>query len=159
MIHSGRQLGTIPAQKLVRGISSLEILVGVAILSMFAMIAIPYYLEYTTRLKVESELVLLKPVKQRVMEEYLVNGAWPVNNQLAMLDDKESYNGNWLASIEVGMVPVKGAITVTYDKAKLPELGDNNTIVYYPNSNGSSTNWACNEGSMVNPYRPSACRK
>lgn len=146
-------------QALPRGFSLIEILIVLAVISILSMVAVPHYLEYAVRVKVESELGTINFVKKQMTEEFLVTNEWPTSNAMALLESKESYSGKYLQSIEVGDVPVDGAITVTFDKSKIPALNNNNTIVYYPTGNGAHEKWVCDKGSMLNPYRPPACRK
>lgn len=142
------------------GFTLLEVLMALAIMSILAMVAVPYYQDYRTRVKVAGEFGLIEPVKKRVMEEYLVKGSWPVDNDSAMLGPPGSYQGNYLQGVEVGRDPLPGALKLIYDNTKLPALGADNTIIFYPQQggNGGSVYWKCDKGSMADDYRPHQCR-
>jgi type IV pilus assembly protein PilA len=143
-----------------QGFTLLEILTVLTIISILAMIAIPTYLSFRTRSKVAGEIVLIDPVKDRLVEEYLSNGKWPANNNDAFLKDKSSYHGNYLQSVEISDKPVPGSIILTYDTSKLPSLGTNNTIIFYPavDSKTNIVNWSCDKGTIEDTYRPPRCR-
>lgn len=141
------------------GFTLVEILMVLVIASILAMIAIPYYQDYRTRAKVAGGFGLIEPVKKRVTEAFMVSGAWPVDNDDALVAAPASYHGDYLQQVEVG-TPQPGALTLTYDSDSLPALGGNNTIVFYPEVHalGGTVQWRCDQGSMAQHYRPPQCR-
>ena len=145
-------------RKCVAGFTLLEILMVLAMISILAMVAMPYYQDYRTRSKVSAELSLIGPIKVRVQERYMTTGNWPISNAMAMLDEATSYRGEWVKRIDVGNDPVDGAITITYDNSAIPALGDNTTIVFYPQPDGATILWICDAGSLAREFRPHNCR-
>lgn len=143
------------------GFTLLEILFVLAIVSILAMIAVPYYQDYRTRVKIAGELTLMEPVKKTVTEDFMVRGSWPSNNTEATLNAASTYHGEYLQSVQVSDTPTAGSLTLKYDSNKLPALGSNDTIIFYPInvSNSGSVSWACDEGSMENIFRPMKCRR
>ena len=129
-----------------------------AILSILLMVAIPHYQDQRTRIKVVGEIELATPIKRAVAEMFYIDGILPTDNAMAGLENKESYGGRWVKTIEVGDQPAEGSITVTYDGMALPALGSKNTIVIYPTVNNGIMSWDCDQGSMVDDYRPKECR-
>lgn len=141
-----------------QGFTLLEVLIAMSIVSILAMIAIPYYQDYRTRTKVAGEFGLVEPVKKRVTEEFLVKGVWPSDNSAALVNAPADYHGQYLQSVEVVDVPTAGALKLTYDNTKLPALGANNVIVFYPQPGDGAVSWRCDEGNMVDNFRPHTCR-
>lgn len=133
---------------------------ALAILSILSMISIPLYFDYRTRIKVGTEFVLMEPVKKRLLEEFMINGQWPQSNADAHLYSKDAYAGDYLLSVEVSDEPRPGSIILTYDTEKLPALGSNNTIIFYPDValNNQSVGWLCDLGNLQADFRPRECR-
>lgn len=141
-----------------QGFTLIEILITMTILSILLMVAVPFYQDNRIRVKVAGEVPLVAPVQNRVTEAYYIDGMMPIDNASAGVGAKESYKGRWLASIEVGQVPVDGSITVSFDNVALSALGTNNTVIYYPVITNGTVAWFCDKGSMLNKYRPKECR-
>lgn len=144
-----------------RGFTLIEVLISVAIISILAMVGTPFYQAYSVRAKVGGDVVTMAPVKQLVIERYIVDDIWPVNNQQAGANDPITYFGNYVNSVTVTEQPVPGSIELNYDDTLLRVLSGKNTIVYYPvaGPNGSIASWQCDEGTMVDRYRPKQCHK
>lgn len=142
------------------GFTLLEILIALAIVSILTMIAVPFYQDYRTRVKVAGELPLAEPVKKIILEIYMIDGFWATSNSEAKVNAADVYKGDYLQSVMIGNTPTAGALTLTFDSAKLPALGANNTLVFYPNetAGGGSISWHCDLGTMNNRYRPKNCR-
>lgn len=143
-----------------QGFSLLEVLVVLTILSILTMIALPLYQDYRTRVKIGAEFPILDPLLKKVTEEFMLTGSWPENNAEANADVPEAYHGDYLLSVEVSDDPKPGSVILTYNMSKLPAIGENNTIVFYPEfgENMSNVNWACDLGTMSVKYRPDRCR-
>lgn len=142
-----------------QGFTLLEILVALTIVSILAMIAIPFYQDYRSRAKVGGEIGLISPFKNLVTENYYYSGVWLSSNADASLGDPSDYHGEWVESIALSDVPAPGAIVITYDNNKIPALGGNNTLTFYPQANNGQVSWLCNAGTMENYYRPKNCHK
>lgn len=142
------------------GFTLLEVLTVLAIVSILGMIAIPFYQDYRTRVKVAGELPLAEPVKKVILEKYLIDGSWPVDNADAKVFAPETYQGDYLQSVEVSDTPQPGSVILTYKSDALPALGTNNTLIFYPKSspNSRTFNWGCDQGTIDSKYRPKSCR-
>ena len=144
-----------------RGFTLIEALITVAIISILAMVGTPFYQAYTVQAKVGGDLLTMAPVKQLVHEMYIVDGTWPATNEEAGANDPITYFGQYVNSVTVTDQPVPGSIELNYDASVLRQLGSNSTIVYYPvlNATGGIKTWHCDEGTMVDRYRPKQCYK
>lgn len=140
------------------GLSLLESLVVIAIISIVTMIGTPIYQNYALRTKVSGDLLAMDPVKKLVSEEYAINDIWPINNEQARAKEPTTYSGTYLQSVEVTNTPVDGSILLTYNVNVLPALTGRNTIIFYPTVTTTQVIWSCDRGSIPKKYRPARCR-
>lgn len=141
------------------GFTLLEVLVVIAIISIIAMVATPIYQSYSIRAKVGAELKQIADLKQRVTEQFMIEGVWVTSNEEAGGKPPQHYGGQYVESVEITDNPVPGSILVTYDSVALPVLGANNTLVFRPDTSGSGGfEWICDTGTMVDKYRPNQCK-
>jgi len=141
------------------GLTLIEILVVVAIISIVGLVATPLYQGYTIRTKISSGIATLAPVQRLSTEYFILNESWPSDNAEAGANTPDTYAQNFLTSVAISETPHPGSIILTYDNSTLRMLGNSNTIIYYPvgDSSGHIT-WRCDEGTMVERYRPANCR-
>ena len=138
-----------------RGFSLFELLIAMSIVSILAVIAVPMYLNYDVRAKITEGLSFAQPIKSLVTDYYLSMGSWPDSNATAGADDPENYRTQYIDSISVSKSGAGAAITITY---RIDALGGNNTIIMATSDSGNGMQWTCSGGSLVEKYRPSACR-
>ena len=138
------------------GFSLLEILFALSIVSIFAVIAIPTYLDYMVRAEITEGFALAEPVKITVTEYYETVGTWPDSNATAALAAPSSFRTNYVDSISVAKNAAGFAITIVY---RIPALGSNNTIVLTPSGvAGNTISWSCTQGTVADKFRPAACK-
>ncbi len=145
-------------QQACAGYTILELMIALFIVSILAVVALPTYHGYKMRTQIATELPAAAPMKQAVTERYLTNMSWLTSNSDAGFLEKEAYSSNLLSSIEISNTPVAGAVILTYDSNKLPQLGTDNTIIFYPNASQRGVTWACDAGTIIERYRPPQCR-
>lgn len=141
------------------GLTLIEVLVVIAIASIIAMFGTPIYQGYQLKTKVGSSIVSSVPVQRLVTEYYILNESWPADNAEAGAGTPESYAANYVTRVAVSNTPQSGSIELTYDNVALRTLGNNNTLIFYPDpgANGSIV-WKCDHGTIAMEYRPANCR-
>ena len=97
--------------KLQQGFTLIELMIVVAIIGILAAIAIPAYQDYTIRAQVSEGMSLAAAAKAAVAEDFLNEGAAPVNRTDAgMTATATDTQGKYVASVEIA----NGAIIITY---------------------------------------------
>ena len=139
-----------------RGFTVLETLVGLAIVSILAVSAIPVYMNYETKARVIDGLSLAGPVKSKVLEYYQTTGNWPADNTQASLPEPTSYQSDIVNSITVNDSGGNGRITIVY---QIPALGSHNTL-YLTTEDVDPTviTWRCLPGTILEKFLPLACK-
>lgn len=138
------------------GFTLLETMIALSIVSILAVVAVPAYMDYVVRARISEGFDLIGPVKGMVVEYYDVNGTWPNSNPTAAVAPPASFKTDYVDSITITGTAAGAAITITYS---IPALGANNTIVFTPSDiGGSNIEWSCKNGTVINKFRPPACR-
>jgi type IV pilus assembly protein PilA len=97
--------------KFQQGFTLIELMIVVAIIGILAAIAIPAYQDYTIRAQVSEGMNLAAAAKAAVAEDFLNEGAAPVNRTDAgMTATATDTQGKYVASVEVA----NGTIVITY---------------------------------------------
>jgi type IV pilus assembly protein PilA len=139
-----------------RGLTLLELLIALAILSILIVLALPAYTGYRLRATIAEGIGLALPLKYHAYENFQIDGVFPENNADIGLGDPSSYATDAVAGIGLS---AGGVIRVEYS---LPELGANRYLELAPCGSASgSVEWVCRgaQTSGVDPrYLPSSCR-
>jgi type IV pilus assembly protein PilA len=137
------------------GFTLIELMIVVAIIGILAAIAIPMYLDYTTRSQVAEGLTVAGGAKSAVTEFYQDRGTYPANNAEAGLDAPGNITGKYVTSISADN---SGVITILYGNDAHP-LINGETVVLRAIDNQGSVGWACESGGVIQAkHLPSACR-
>ncbi len=144
------------------GFTIIELMMGIAIVSILMVMAIPTYLEYTTRSKVSEAVVFMAEAKTSVSEYFYSNHAMPGNNDQAGLLDPNGYGVyDHIARLAVTSTPVPGSITVTLS---VPNSAiDRKQLQLVPSTNADNELlWQCQPvpgaTGLDTRYLPTNCR-
>lgn len=141
-----------------KGFTLIELLFVFAIISIIAMVSVPFYQNYSVRTKVSGDLLLANPLLKNMNLQYTLNRAWPSSNSDAGANEPTYYSGKYLMSAEISDEPQAGTMTLTYNADELPALRGTDTIVFYPDEGAATNSWKCDQGSIPAKYRPPNCR-
>jgi len=155
-----------------KGFTLIELMIVVAIIGILAAVALPAYQDYTIRAKVSEGLALAISLKTAIGETHQARGpgtklcdaqttcdllgATAMNATQATM--KANRNVDYVTSDK------EGVITVGFKPAVV--IAAENTILIKPtpadlsadSTAGSSITWDCTTGTVLQKFRPAACR-
>ena len=142
-----------------QGFTLIELMIVVAIIGILAAIAIPMYLDYSTRSQIAEGLNLAGSAKVAATEYFQDRGVFPTNNAEAGLAAAGEISSNYVVSVSVSRVsPTNGVVTIQYGNEAHPFI-NGETVTLTATDNVGSVGWACASGGVIQAkHLPSACR-
>lgn len=142
-----------------RGLTLLELLITMFIISLLAMIGLPAYSDYQVRAKLSEDMATIHMVKLLVAEYYTLHGTMPESNKQLGMDKAKKLKGVYLQKLKIAKKPEAGTIKAYYDNNIFPQLEGKNRIDFVPTPTGTGRPvWSCTRGNLSDRYRPSVCR-
>ncbi len=126
--------------KLQQGFTLIELMIVVAIIGILAAIAIPAYQDYTIRAQVSEGMSLAAAAKAAVAEDFLNEGAAPVNRlDAGMTANETDTQGKYVQEVAVA----NGTIIIMYGNEANAQIQDE-TLGLTPYESGDlSVIWKC----------------
>lgn len=139
-----------------QGLTLLELMIVIFVVSILSMVALPAYQDYRVRAEVSKDLGVVNKAKTNVAEFYTLNGRLPNSNSEAGFDNFSMAN----FKLFIGAMPNPGTIIVVYSVQEIPELDGWEILNFVPTVVNGRLKWDCTiGGSMPNRYRPANCRR
>jgi type IV pilus assembly protein PilA len=155
-----------------KGFTLIELMIVVAIIGILAAVALPAYQDYTIRAKVTEGITLASALKTAIAETHQSKGfgskacTSQATCDLIGATTMDAAAATMVANKNVASVTsaANGTITIAFKDTVVPAA--NNTILIVPTpadlsiaaSQGQSISWTCNTGTLLQKYRPAACR-
>ena len=155
-----------------KGFTLIELMIVVAIIGILAAVALPAYQDYTIRAKVSEGLVLASAMKTAITETHQARG--PATKLCNTATTCETLGTTPMDAAAASMVANRNVASVTSDAAGVITVAykvavvqaAENTILIVPTpadlsnatSAGATITWACTTGTVLQKYRPAACR-
>ncbi len=137
------------------GFTLIELMIVVAIIGILAAIAIPMYLDYTTRSQITEGLNVAGGARSAVTEYYQDRGVFPTDNAEAGLDTPGNITGKYVISVSVDS---SGVVTILYGNDAHPFI-NGETVILTATDHVGSVGWACASGGVIQAkHMPSGCR-
>lgn len=139
------------------GFTTVEILITVAIISIFAMLAVTTYADYSQRTRISGGVRLAAPVKLAVYEYFSSHGEFPDSNTAAGIAAPEEISDRDIRSVTVGPMPTTGTIIVAF-KAR-GSIADGDSVLLVPLKYHNTVLWQCTSRTLMKKLLPAACRE
>ncbi len=143
-----------------KGLTLLELMIVMFIISLLSMVALPAYQDYIVRVKISEDLATVNYIRREIQQFHDIQGYLPTTNaELGLPANEKEITGVRLKKVRIQSNPEPSSIRVIFDKKQLPELEKKRTIIYVPTVVGQRIRWSCKKGNMLNRFRPTTCRK
>jgi type IV pilus assembly protein PilA len=144
------------------GLTILELLIAMFIISVLGMVALPAFQDYRVRTAVTRDFALVHKAQVAIQEYYAINHKLPSNNTQVAMDEYFGFSDgrfNLKLLIYNSWMGSEPTILLIYNTEEIPELDGWETLAFYATESNGMLSWDCKlGGSMPNKYRPANCR-
>jgi len=154
MKNAWAHMSKTPAQS---GFTTVEILITVAVVSIFAMLAVTSYAEYSQRARISGGVRLAAPAKLAVYEYFSSHGEFPDSNTAAGIAAPEEISDKDIRSVTIGPMPSTGTIIVAFNARG--SIADGDSVLLVPLKYHDTLLWQCTSKTLVKNLLPAACRE
>lgn len=141
------------------GFALIELMIVVAIIAILAAIALPFYLNYTTKAQGSEAFTLAGTAKSAVISYYTEKGSWPANNTSAGLELPDQISGKYVKSVSISAANDRDLITVQFKSQGVAKPLQNKSLYLFSSSNSSNVKWICKvDGPSMYIFVPARCR-
>ena len=141
-----------------KGFTLIELMIVIAIVGVWAVVALPAYQDYTARAQMSEALTLAEGQKSAVVEYYSDKGQFPADNAAAGIAAASTIKGKYVASVTVATANDKATITATMKSSGVNKDIKGKTLVLEGSQNAGSFDWTCKKGTVDDKFLPSSCR-
>ena len=127
------------------GVTLIELMIVLMIVSILIAIAIPSYQSYVLRSQMTEGFQLAADARTHIEEHYLYTNSLPANrNQAGMSANASDTTGRYVSSVGI----TSGVVSVTYKSSDIqPDLASK-VLSFTPYSGGSSVVWVCGKATQ-----------
>lgn len=140
-------------RKAAQGFTLVELMIVVAIIGLLASIALPTYQNYAGRAQVNEAVELLMGFKTPLSDWFGDRNEWPADLQTDLVG---TFSGNYVGNITGSGSGTTYTLTATMKTAGINPALFGKTIILVTTDGGKT--WDCSGGTIIDVYRPSACR-
>jgi prepilin-type N-terminal cleavage/methylation domain-containing protein len=138
------------------GFSAIELLIGLTIVAILNMLALPIYTDFQHKAQVSSGLRLASPVQQAVAEYHYTHDAFPASNLAANVAAPDELGNRYVRSISIIDKPKPGTIKISY-KA-MGSMAEGDALLLLPTDYGEDVLWDCTSITIIQSLLPPICR-
>ncbi len=136
--------------------SALELLIGLTILAIMSMLALPIYTDFQHKGQVSSGLRLASPVQQAVALYRYTHDAFPASNLAANLPAPDELGNRYVRSITIIDKPTPGTIKISY--RAMGSVAEGDALLLLPTDYGEDVLWGCISLTIIRSLLPPNCR-
>ena len=138
------------------GFCVVELVIGLVIVAILNVLALPIYIEFQQKAQVSSGLRLASPVQQAVAVYRYTHDTFPINNLAANIAAPDELGSRYVRSITISATPTPGTIKVSY-KA-MGSVAEGDTLLLLPVDYGGDVLWNCTSITIIQSLLPPTCR-
>lgn len=133
------------------GVTLIELMIVLVIVSILIALAVPTYQSYVLRSQLSEGFQLAADAKSRIEEYYLVYSALPTDREQAgMSASAADTQGNYVNNVNI----TAGVVSVTYKSSDIQSDLANKVLSFTPYNGGSSIIWSCGKAGQPSGASP-----